>query len=89
MPTSAISFKIELLCQLPKPRFEATVPFGDNWCFLVCRQNVAKIGAPLLAGYPVVAYTGWFWRHGPGGEVSLAGNRGTGVSLPVSTLSDS
>jgi len=55
----AVRYKIELLCQLPKPRFEAKVPFGDNWCFLVRRQNVAKYGAPLLAGCRVVAYTGW------------------------------
>jgi len=27
---------------LPKPRFEAKVPFGDILSFLVRRQNVAK-----------------------------------------------
>ena len=48
MLSCAVRYKIELLCQLPKPRFEAKVPFGDNPCFLVRRQNVAKNGIPLL-----------------------------------------
>jgi hypothetical protein len=43
MPTSAISFKIEPLCQLPKPRFEAKVPFGDVLSFLVCRQLLVTL----------------------------------------------
>ncbi len=38
----AVRYKLGLLCQLPKPRFEATVPFGANWCFLVRRLFVAK-----------------------------------------------
>jgi hypothetical protein len=42
MPTSAISFKIEPLCQLAKPRFEAKVLFGDILSFLVCRLFVAN-----------------------------------------------
>jgi len=42
MPSCAISFKLELLCQLPKTRFEADVPFGDILSFLVRRQFVAK-----------------------------------------------
>ena len=52
MPTSAISFKIEPLCQLLKPCFEAKVLFGDILSFLVCRQNVAKIGAPFTGRLP-------------------------------------
>ena len=47
MPIGAVRYKLELLCQLPNPRFEAKVPFGDILSFLVCRQNVAKIGAPF------------------------------------------
>jgi hypothetical protein len=42
MPMCAIRYKIEPLCQLPKPRFEAEVPFGDIPCFLVCRQKMAS-----------------------------------------------
>jgi len=42
MPIGAVRYKIELLCQLPKTRFEAKMPFGDILSFLVCRQNVAK-----------------------------------------------
>ena len=44
MPIGAVRYKIELLCQLPKTRFEAKVPFGDILSFLVRRQNVAKNG---------------------------------------------
>jgi len=43
MPSCAISFKLELLCQLPKTRFEADVPFGDILSFLVRRQFVANL----------------------------------------------
>ena len=50
MPLCAVRYKREPLCQLPKPRFEAKVSFGDNWCFLVRRLFVAKNGVPLLAG---------------------------------------
>ena len=57
MPIGAVRYKLELLCQLPKPRFEAKVPFGANPCFLVRRLFVAKIGAPLPAGCRMVAYT--------------------------------
>jgi len=45
MPSYAIRYKLELLCQLSKPCFEAKVPFGDNWCFLVRRLFVAKMSA--------------------------------------------
>jgi len=50
MPICAVSYKRGLLCQLPEPRFEAKVPFGDILSFLVCRQNVAKNGRPLRYG---------------------------------------
>ena len=59
MPSGAVRYKLELLCQLLKPRFEAKVLFGDIPCFLVCRQNVANSCAPLLHCCRVVAYTGW------------------------------
>jgi len=42
MPIWAVRYKLGLLCQLPKPRFEAKVLFGDTLSFLVRRQNVAK-----------------------------------------------
>ena len=42
MPIGAVRYKLELLCQLPKTRFEAKVLFGDILSLLVCRQNVAK-----------------------------------------------
>jgi hypothetical protein len=42
IPSGAVSFKLELLCQLPEPRFEAEVPFGDVLSFLVCRLFVAN-----------------------------------------------
>ena len=56
MPICAVRYKIELLCQLPEPHFEAKVPFGDILSFLVRRQNVAKIGALLPCRCRVVAY---------------------------------
>jgi len=43
MLLGAVRYKIELLCQLLKPRFEAKVPFGDILSFSVCRQNVGKV----------------------------------------------
>jgi hypothetical protein len=42
MPIWAVRYKLGLLCQLPKLRFEAKVLFGDTLSFLVRRQNVAK-----------------------------------------------
>ena len=42
MPIGAVRYKLELLCQLPKPRFEAKVPFGDILSFLVRRLFVAS-----------------------------------------------
>jgi hypothetical protein len=60
MPLGAVRYKIELLCQLPKPRFEAKVPFGDILSFLVRRlfvaKNVAKNGRPL--GYSSACFIG-------------------------------
>jgi hypothetical protein len=50
MPPCAISFKLELLCQLPKACFEAKVPFSDILSFLVCRQFVANFWGFLLTG---------------------------------------
>jgi hypothetical protein len=35
MPMRAVRYKIERLCQLSKPCFEARVMFGDNPFFLV------------------------------------------------------
>jgi len=40
---SGFTFKLELLCQLPKSCFIARVPFGDNLLFLVYRQISVKI----------------------------------------------
>jgi len=88
MPTGAISFKLEPLCQLPKPCFEARVPFGDILSFLVCRLFVANIGAPLTGRLPCGSLCGVVWRYGPGEETALAGTRSRRVSLPVSTLFD-
>ena len=42
MPSWVVRYKLELLCHLPKPCFEANVPFGDILSFLVCRLFVAK-----------------------------------------------
>ncbi len=50
IPSCAVRYKLELLCQLPNPRFEAKVSFGDNPCFLVRRLFVANFCTPLLAG---------------------------------------
>jgi len=49
MPICAVRYKLGLLCQLPKPRFEAKVLFGDTLSFLVRRQNVAKTKAAFEA----------------------------------------
>jgi len=46
MPSCAVRYKIELLCQLPKPRFEAKVLFGDILSFLVCRQKCLQNSDP-------------------------------------------
>jgi len=42
MLSCAVRYKLELLCQLLRPRFEAKVPFGDVLSFLVRRLFVAK-----------------------------------------------
>jgi len=47
VPSCAVRYKLEPLYQLPKPRFEADVPFGDILSFLICRQFVANFFAPL------------------------------------------
>ncbi len=60
MPSCAVRYKIELLCQLPKPHFEANVPFGDILSFLVRRLFVANFCASLLTGYRVITYMGCF-----------------------------
>jgi hypothetical protein len=49
MPPCAVRYKLELLCQLLKPRFEAKVPFGDILSFLVCRLFVASFFGKMLA----------------------------------------
>ena len=59
MPLWVFRYKLEPLCQLPNPSFEAKVLFGDILSFLVCRQNVAKFGAPFTGDCRVAAYTGW------------------------------
>ena len=45
MPTCAVRYELELLCQWPRPRFEARVPFGDILSFLVRRLFVAQFVA--------------------------------------------
>jgi hypothetical protein len=88
MPPCAVRYKLEPLCQLPKPCFEARVPLGDILSFLVCRQFVAKNDAPFTGHLSCGSLCEVVWRHGPGKEISLGGNRSAGVSLPVSTLFD-
>jgi len=50
MPIGVVRYKLGLLCQLPKPRFEAKVLLGDTLSFLVRRlfvaQNVGKTATP-------------------------------------------
>ena len=43
MPIGAVRYELELLCQLPRPCFEARVPFGDILSFLVRRLFVAQM----------------------------------------------
>jgi len=47
MPIGVVRYKLELLCQLPKPCFEAKVSFGDILSFLVRRLFVAKTATYL------------------------------------------
>jgi len=55
MPICAGRYKLGLLCQLPKPSFEAKVPFGDNPCFLIRRLFVANFCTAFTGRLPFFA----------------------------------
>ncbi len=52
MPSCAVRYELEPLCQLPRPRFEAKVPFGDILSFLVRRLFVANFLVFLYGRLP-------------------------------------
>ncbi len=88
MPTCAVRYKLEPLCQLPEPRFEAKVPFGDILSFLVRRLFVAKTKGAFegqRGEFLGSAFTSWVESVVTGIPTIAPDSSSSPTSLPISS----